>query len=72
MDLLPILAAYGTAALIIVILAAALLAGWRGDRRVGSVLLERVLRRQSDAAAGHALACGSRLARVAAGRLGPG
>ena len=68
MDLLPILAAYGTAALIIVILAAALLAGWRGDRRVGSVLLERVLRRQSDAAAGHALASGSRDFAVAVQR----
>ena len=68
MDLMPILAAYGTAALIVAILTVALLAGWRGDRRVGSVLLERVLRRQSDAAAGHALASGSRDFAVAVQR----
>ena len=68
MDLQPILAAYGTAMLIVVILVAGLLSAWRGDGGVGSVLLEKVLRRQSDAAAANALASGSRDFAVAVQR----
>ena len=59
MDLLPILAAYGTALLVVVVLAAVLLALWGGERG-RSVLLENVLRRQSPAAARGALASGDR------------
>ena len=60
MDLLTMLAAYGAAALIVLVLGAVMLALWRGDAGVGSVLLEKMLRRQSDDAARRALASGSR------------
>ena len=66
MDILPILAAYGTAALTVVILVAGLLAAWHGSG--GSVLIEKVLRRQSDGAACRALASGSRDFAVAVQR----
>ena len=68
MDLLTMLAAYGAAALVVLILAVVMLALWRGDAGVGSVLLEMVLRRQSDAAARSALASGSRDFSVAVHR----
>ena len=60
MDLLTMLAAYGAAALVVLILAVVMVALWRGDAGVATVLLEGVLRRQSDAAARNALASGNR------------
>ena len=65
MDLVPILAAYGTATLIVIILAAGILAA-RGYG--GSALVEQVLRRQGDAVAARSLAAGRRDLAVAVQR----
>ena len=68
MDLLTVLAAYGGGVLALFILGAAFLALWRLDDGRPSLLLERMLRRQSDAAATHALGSGSRQFAVAVRR----
>jgi hypothetical protein len=67
MDPLTLLAAYGGGVLALFILGAALLALWRMDDGQ-PLLLERVLRRQSDAAATNALGSGSRQFAVAVQR----